>query len=57
MEYKSIGLSPDTYEMLLHKKHDFEKDAGTFLSFDEVVKKLIELANGGGIEIEKVGSA
>jgi len=48
---KSIGISDDVYVDLLRVKHDFEKEAGEVLSYDKIIKKLIE-KNGG----ENIGS-
>jgi len=43
---KNIALSDDVYLELLHVKHRFEKEIGEVISYDKIVKKLIDLANG-----------
>jgi len=45
---KSIGLSDDVYLELLNVKHDFEKQEGRVISYDEIIKKLIDKNNDGG---------
>ena len=44
---KSIGLSDEVYELLLHIKHNFEKEVGEVMSYDKVIRKLIG-ENGDG---------
>ena len=51
---KSIGLSDEVYLELLHVKHEYEKQAGEVLSYDKIIKKLIDKNNGGEDE-RKVG--
>lgn len=43
---KSIGLSDKSYIELLEIKHDFEKKEGRVISYDEIIKKLIDKNNG-----------
>ena len=43
---KSIGISDDVYLDLLQVKHNFEKQEGRVISYDEIIKKLIK-RNGG----------
>ena len=45
---KSIGLSDEVYEQLLHTKHVFEKQEGRVISFDDIIKKLINKNGGNG---------
>lgn len=47
---RSIGLTPEVYLELLNTKHDFEKKEGKVLSYDEIIKRLIEISkeNFGG---------
>lgn len=47
MDYKSVGLLPESYAMLLSVKHALERDAGGSVSFDKVIKTLVEKFNGG----------
>ena len=44
---KSVGLSDEVYELLLHIKHNFEKEIGEVMSYDKVIRKLIG-ENGNG---------
>ena len=44
---KSIGLSDEVYEQLLHIKHMFEKEVGEVMSYDKVIRRLIG-ENGNG---------
>ena len=46
VEMKSIGLSINVYRELLQVKHDFEKQEGRVISYDEIIKKLIDKNNG-----------
>ena len=43
---KSVGLSDEVYALLLHVKHDFEKEVGEVMSYDKVIRKLIGEENG-----------
>ena len=43
---KSIGLSDEVYLNLLDAKHKFESKEGRFISYDGVIKRLIENKNG-----------
>jgi len=45
---KTIGISDEVYLELLQAKHDFEKKEGRVISYDEIIKKLIDKNNGGG---------
>lgn len=45
---KSIGLSDDVYLDLLSVKHEYEKKEGRVISYDEIIKKLIENNNTFG---------
>lgn len=42
---KSIGLSDEVYIDLLNVKHGFEKQEGRVISYDEIIKKLIDKNN------------
>lgn len=42
---KSIGLSDDVYIELLSVKHEFEKQEGRVIAYDEIIKKLIDKNN------------
>ena len=39
---KSIGISDEVYEQLLNTKHVFEKQKGVVLSFDKIIRMLID---------------
>lgn len=45
---KSIGISDDVYLELLSVKHAFEKEEGRVISYDEIIKKLIDKNNNSG---------
>lgn len=47
---KSIGISDEIYQRLLNAKHIFEKQEGRILSYDEIIKKLLN--NNFGTKIE-----
>lgn len=42
---KTIGISDEVYIELLNAKHDFEKREGRVISYDEIIKKLIDNNN------------
>jgi hypothetical protein len=43
---KSIGLSDEVYELLLHVKHTLERARGEVMSYDKVIRSLIEYNSG-----------
>ena len=52
---KNIGISDETYALLLKTKHDMEVKTNTVLSFDKIIKEVIgEMKDEGkGKDIKK----
>ena len=50
---KNIGISDETYTLLLAIKHEMETESNEVLSFDKVIKKLGEIENGKNNNIKK----
>ena len=50
---KSVGLSDEVYSQLLLTKHNFERQEGRVVSYDEVIRKLI-FNNNGNKDYQKV---
>jgi len=44
---KSIGLSDEVYELLLRYKHTLERARGEVISYDRVIRYMLELGGDG----------
>lgn len=39
---KSVGLSDEVYDSLLEKKHEIERKEGKVLSYNTIIKRMLE---------------